>query len=60
MENDNTMNEDKEKLENGIKIAKDILQENPNDTWVEKFLVEMEKELERLENLSDDRRTDIR
>ena len=52
--------EDKEKLENGIKIAKDILQENPNDTWVAKFLVEMEKELDRLNNLSDDRRTDIK
>jgi len=52
--------EDKKKLENGIKIAKDVLEKNPNDTWVAKFLVEMEKELERLENLSDDRRTDMR
>ena len=52
--------ENKEKLENGIKIAKDVLDKNPNDTWVAKFLVEMEKELERLSNLSDDRRTDIR
>ncbi len=60
MENDNTMKEDKKKLENGIKIAKNVLEKNPNDTWVAKFLVEMEKELERLENLSDDRRTDMR
>jgi hypothetical protein len=52
--------DDKEKLENGIKIAKDVLEKNPNDTWVAKFLVEMEKELERLNNFSNDRRTDIR
>jgi hypothetical protein len=52
--------EDKEKLENGIKIAKDVLENNPNDTWVAKFLIEMEKELERLNSLSDDRRTEIR
>jgi hypothetical protein len=37
-----------EKLENAIKIAKQVLEENPNDTWVAKGLVEMEKELERL------------
>jgi hypothetical protein len=40
--------EDKEKLENGIKIAKDVLDKNPNDTWVAKGLVEMEKELEKM------------
>ena len=50
----------KEKLENGIKIAKDVLKENPNDTWVAKFLVVMEKELEKINKISDDRRTDLK
>jgi hypothetical protein len=37
-----------EKLEIAIKIAKQVLEENPNDTWVAKGLVEMEKELEKM------------
>jgi hypothetical protein len=53
------MKKQKEKLENGIKIAKDVLEKNPNDTWVAKFLVEMEKELQRIKELSDGRRTDV-
>lgn len=48
-----------QKLERSISIAKQILKENPDDTWVAKGLIEMEKELKRLKGLSDDRRTDI-
>lgn len=36
------------KLEDGIRIAKDILKENPNDTWVQKGLIEMQKELSKI------------
>jgi hypothetical protein len=42
------MNGNKEKLERMIEVAKQIIKENPNDTWVRKGLVEMEKELERM------------
>lgn len=31
-----------------IEVAKQVLKENPNDTWVQKGLVEMENELERM------------
>jgi len=48
-----------QKLEQMIEVAKQVLKENPNDTWVEKGLVEMQKELDRLKGLSDDRRTQI-
>jgi len=36
-------------LENMITIAKEILVINPDDTWVEKGLREMEKEVRRLD-----------
>ena len=48
-----------QKLEQMIEVAKQILKENPDDTWVEKGLIEMEKELKRLKGLSDERRTNI-
>ena len=48
-----------QKLEQMIEVAKKVLKENPNDTWVAKGLTEMEKELKRLKGLSDDRRTNI-
>ena len=38
----------KEKLEQMIEVAKQVLKENPNDTWVQKGLVAMEEELERM------------
>jgi len=34
-----------------IEVAKQVLKENPDDTWVRKGLVEMEAELKRLEEL---------
>ena len=37
-----------------IEVAKQVIKENPNDTWVRKGLVEMEKELERM-NRSENR-----
>lgn len=37
-----------------IEVAKQVLKENPNDTWVQKGLVEMQKELERM-NRSENR-----
>lgn len=54
------MNESIKKLESSIEIAKKVLQENPEDTWVAKGLVLMEHELEKLKNSPDDRRTEIR
>ena len=48
-----------QKLEQMVEVAKQVLKENPNDTWVAKGLVEMEKELKRLKRLGDDRRTHI-
>jgi hypothetical protein len=48
-----------QKLEQMIEVAKMILKENPNDTWVEKGLIAMEEELKRMKGLSDDRRTQI-
>lgn len=50
---DNEMN-NKEKLEKMIEVAKQVIKENPNDTWVQKGLVEMQKELERM-NRSENR-----
>ena len=38
----------KEKLEQMVEVAKQIIKENPNDVWVRKGLAEMEKELERM------------
>ena len=38
----------KEKLEQMVEVAKQIIKENPDDTWVRKGLAEMEKELERM------------
>jgi len=46
-----------QKLEQMIEVAKQVIKENPNDTWVAKGLVAMEEELKRLKGLSDDRRT---
>lgn len=37
-----------------IEVAKQVIKENPNDTWVQKGLVEMQKELERM-NRSENR-----
>lgn len=34
-----------------IEVAKQVLKENPDDTWVQKGLVAMEEELKRLEEL---------
>jgi cytochrome c-type biogenesis protein CcmH/NrfG len=48
-----------QKLEQMIEVAKHVLKENPNDTWVAKGLVAMEEELKRMRGLSDDRRTQI-
>ena len=52
------MKNKKQKLEDGIKIAKYILEKNPNDTWVQKGLIEMQKELSKIieiENNNDKR-----
>ncbi len=43
--------DNKQKLEQMIEVAKQVLKENPNDTWVQKGLVAMEDELKRLEEL---------
>ncbi len=48
-----------QKLEQMIEVAKQVLKENPNDTWVAKGLVAMEEELKRIRGSSDDRRTQI-
>ncbi len=48
-----------QKLEQMIEVAKQVLKENPNDTWVAKGLVAMEEELKRLKELGDNRRTKI-
>jgi len=39
----------KEDLERMIIVAKEVLTENPDDTWVEKGLREMEREVRRLD-----------
>lgn len=39
----------KEDLERMIIIAKEVLNINPDDTWVEKGLKEMQKEVRRLD-----------
>lgn len=41
----------KEKLEQMIEVAKQVLKENPDDTWVQKGLIEMQKEVDRLNKL---------
>ena len=41
----------KEKLEQMIEVAKQVLKENPNDTWVRKGLEAMQKEVDRLNKL---------
>lgn len=52
--------DNKQKLERMIEVAKMVLKENPNDTWVQKGLVAMEEELERInKDHSDKRRTNI-
>lgn len=38
----------KEKLEQMVEVAKQVLKENPDDTWIHKGLVAMEEELERM------------
>lgn len=43
-------NKEKEKLEKMIEVAKIVLEENPNDTWVKKGLVLMETELKNINN----------
>jgi len=43
--------DNKQKLEQMIEVAKQILKENPNDTWVQKGLIEMQKEVDRLNKL---------
>ena len=42
------MNKQKDKLEEGIKIAKYVLEQNPDDTWVRKGLEIMEHELQKI------------
>lgn len=50
----------KDDLEKMTSIAKKILEENPNDTWLFKGLQLMEEELIRLnKDYTDKRRTDI-
>lgn len=39
----------KEDLERMIVVAKEVLKINPDDTWVEKGLKEMQKEVRRLD-----------
>ena len=34
-----------------IEVAKQVLKENPNDTWVQKGLEAMQKEVDRLNKL---------
>ena len=43
--------DNKQKLEKMIEVAKQVLKENPNDTWVRKGLDEMQKEVDRLNEL---------
>ena len=43
--------DNKEKLEQMIEVAKQVLKENPNDTWVQKGLVVMQQEVDRLNQL---------
>ena len=45
----------KEKLEKMIEVAKQVLKENPNDTWVQKGLIEMQKEVDRLNKLEQEK-----
>lgn len=47
------MNKQKEQLEKGIKIAKYVLEKNPDDTWVRKGLEIMEHELQKIKNNED-------
>ena len=43
--------DNKQKLEQMIEVAKQVLKENPNDTWVQKGLEAMQKEVDRLNEL---------
>ena len=43
--------DNKQKLEKMIEVAKQVLKENPNDTWVRKGLEAMQKEVDRLNEL---------
>ena len=43
--------DNKQKLEQMIEVAKQVLKENPNDTWVRKGLEAMQKEVDRLNEL---------
>lgn len=45
----------KEKLEQMIEVAKQVLKENPDDTWVQKGLIEMQKEVDRLNKLEQEK-----
>lgn len=45
----------KEKLEQMIEVAKQIIKENPDDVWVRKGLEEMQKEVDRLNKLEKDK-----
>lgn len=43
--------DNKQKLEQMIEVARQVLNENPNDTWVRKGMEAMEEELKRLKEL---------
>lgn len=43
--------DNKQKLEQMIEVAKQVLKENPDDTWVQKGLEAMQKEVDRLNEL---------
>lgn len=43
--------DNKQKLEQMIEVAKQVLKENPNDIWVQKGLEAMQKEVDRLNEL---------
>lgn len=45
--------DNKQKLEKMIEVAKQILKENPNDTWVRKGMDEMQREVDRLNKLEE-------
>lgn len=50
------MNEQKEKLEKGIKIAKYVLEKNPDDTWVRKGLEIMQYELQKIKSIEENKK----
>lgn len=45
----------KEKLEQMIEVAKQIIKENPDDVWVRKGMEEMQKEVDRLNLLEENK-----